>query len=66
MQEKGWTVTYYPWEDMEGKPRVVGRFKTTEEKDKFLDKIYAKDSGWTGEELSTLSIINDYNYLLPV
>ena len=21
--EKGWTVTYIPWEDMEGRPRAV-------------------------------------------
>ena len=64
--EKGWTIVFYPWDDMEGKPRVAGRFKTTEEKNKFLDKIYSKDSGWMEEELSTISAINDYNYSLPV
>ena len=32
IEEKGWTVTYIPWEDIEGKPRVAGRFKTTKEK----------------------------------
>ena len=64
-EEKGWTITYYPWEDMEGKPRVVGRFKTTKEKDEFLEKIYKPDSGWMEEELMTLGIHNDYNYVLP-
>lgn len=65
MDEKGWTVAFFPWEDMEGKLRVAGRFKTTEEKDKFLEKIYSEDSGWMEEELETISVINDYNYLLP-
>lgn len=65
MNENGWTIVYYPWEDDEGKPRVAGRFKTTEEKDKFLEKIYKPDSGWLPEELSTVSPINDYNYMLP-
>ena len=32
IEEKWWTVTYIPWEDIEGKPRVAGRFKTTKEK----------------------------------
>ena len=50
---------------MEGKPRVVGRFETTKEKDEFLEKIYKSDSGWMEEELMTLGIHNDYNYVLP-
>ena len=62
--DKGWTIIYYPWGDMEGKPRVAGRVKTTEEKDMFLEKIYKYDSGWLEEELSTISAINDYNYIL--
>ena len=64
VEEKGWTVTYFPWEDMDGKSRVVGRFKTTKEKDDFLQKIYEPDSGWMEEELSTTCVINDYNYHL--
>jgi len=60
MEEKGWTITYIPWEDMEGKPRVAGRFKTTKEKDDFLESLYERDNGWLEEELATLSIINDY------
>lgn len=64
-EEKGWTVTYIPWEDMEGKPRVAGRFKTTREKDEFLEKIHKYGSGWTDEELSMIGIVNDYNYMLP-
>lgn len=64
-EEKGWTVTYIPWEDMEGKPRVAGRFKTTKEKDDFLDSLYEEGNGWMEEELATLGIINDYNYMLP-
>lgn len=59
MEEKGWTIVYFPWEDMEGKPRVAGRFKTTEEKNKFLDKIYSSDSGWMEEKLSIISIISN-------
>ena len=63
-EEKGWTITYIPWEDMEGKPRVEGRFKTTKEKDEFLEKIHKPNSGWLDEEFATLGIINDYNYML--
>lgn len=65
IEEKGWTVTYIPWEDMEGKPRVAGRFKTTREKDEFLEKIHKPDSGWMDEELTMIGVINDYNYMLP-
>lgn len=65
MEEKGWTITYIPWEDMEGKPRVACRFKTTKEKDDFLESLYEGGNGWMEEELATLSIINDYNYMLP-
>lgn len=64
-EEKGWTITYIPWEDMEGKPRVAGRFKTTKEKDEFLEKIHKPDSGWMDEELTMIGVINDYNYMLP-
>lgn len=66
MDQKGWTVIYYPWEDLEGKPRVIGRFKTTKEKDDFINKIHKSDSGWMEEELETVSVINDYNYHLPL
>lgn len=65
MENKGFTLVYFPWEDMEGKPRVAGRFKTEKEKNDFLQKIYEPDSGWMEEELSTVSVIDDYNYTLP-
>lgn len=65
MDGKGWTITYVPWEDLEGLPRVIGRFKTDKEKDDFLNKIYQPNSGWMDEELGSLNIINDYNYFLP-
>ena len=39
IEEKGWTVTYIPWEDIEGKPRVAGRFKATKEKMNFLERF---------------------------
>lgn len=65
MENKGFTLVYFPWEDMEGKPRVAGRYKTEKEKDDFLLKIYEPDSGWMEEELSTVSVIDDYNYTLP-
>lgn len=64
MTEKGWTITFVQWDDIEGKERVVGRFKTTKEKDEFLEKIYKPNSGWLEEEFQTLKIINDYHYML--
>lgn len=65
MMDKGFTVVYFPWDDIKGRPRVAGRFKTEKEKDAFLQKIYESDSGWMDEELSTVSVIDDYNYMLP-
>ena len=65
-EDKGWTIWYYPWDDDNGKPRVAGRFKTDEEKDKFLAEINKPDSGWLREELNTISIENDYWFMLPV
>lgn len=62
-KENGFTITYIPWEDDHGREHVIGRFKTTEEKDKFLKQIYQEDSGYTLEELSTISVIDDYNYM---
>lgn len=64
-EEKGWTITFIPWEDDNGLERVAGRFKTTKEKDEFLNKIHQPDSGWIEEELMTLGIHNDYHYILP-
>ena len=64
IEEKGYTIVYYPWDDMECKPRVAGRFKTKKEKDEYLEKIYKPGSGWLEEELKSLYIINDYNYIL--
>lgn len=64
MENKGYTVTFIPWEDMEGKERVAGRFKTEKEKDDFLKEIHKSDSGWMMEELATVCVINDYNYVL--
>lgn len=66
MEERGWTITYIPWEDDEGKARVAGRFKTTEEKDNFLKSISSPSSGWLAEELMTVAVHNDYNYILPL
>ena len=59
-EDKGWTITFYPWES--GLIRVAGRFKTTEEKDAFLNEIRKPDSGWLEEELMSIRVINDYNY----
>lgn len=64
MENKGYTVTFVPWEDMMGRERVIGRFKTEEEKDEFLKEIHSNDSGWLPEELATVCVINDYNYTL--
>lgn len=63
--ENGYTVFFIPWEDLAGKPRVLGRFKTKEEKDNYLEKIYnVEESGFTDEELQTISVVNDYNYMI--
>lgn len=64
-ESKGYTIVYYPWDDDEGKPRVAGRFKTEKEKDDYIDKIHEPGSGWLDEELAMVSVINDYNYMLP-
>lgn len=64
-EEKGWTIVYFPWDDADGKPRVARRCKTTKEKNSYLENIYNPESGWTDEELSSVTIINDYNYQLP-
>lgn len=64
MEDKGFTIVYFPWEDIEGRTRVAGRFKTEEENDDFLQKIYEPESGWMEEELSTVSVIDNYNYIL--
>lgn len=45
MSDNGYTIIFYPWEDMSGKPRVAGRFKTEKEKNDFLDEIYSEKSG---------------------
>lgn len=63
MKGSGYTIGYYDIDD--GRPRVAGRFKTEDEKDKFLSKIYQPDSGWLDEELELLFIVPDYNYALP-
>lgn len=65
LENKGWCIFYIPWDDMEGKPRVIGRFKTTEEKDQRLKEIYTNtESRFLDEELMTIQIVNDYWYML--
>ena len=65
-EEKGWTVFYFPHDadGNEGELTVAGRFKTTEEKNEFLKKVYKYDSGWTDMDLVTMASINDINYHL--
>lgn len=65
-EEKGWTVFYFPHDadGNEGELKVVGRFKTTEEKNEFLKKVYKYDSGWSDMDLVTMASINDINYHL--
>lgn len=65
IKEKGYTVVYIPWEDLDGKFKVAGRFKTKKEKDEFIDDIHKPNSGWLNEELSSIIVIKDYNYKLP-
>lgn len=60
---KGYCVWYYDYET--GKPRVAGRYRTEEEKDKKLEEISSPDSGWLPEEIATISVENDYNFMLP-
>lgn len=64
-EHKGYTLTYYSWDDGGEKPRVAGRFRTKKEKDEFLDKITQPGSGWLGEEISSICEHPDYNYILP-
>lgn len=61
--EKGWTIIFLNYDDLEGKETVAKRCKTTKEKDEFLEKIYSTNSGWLPEELQTVCSINDYNYI---
>ena len=63
VKDAGYTITYFDYDT--GKPRVADRFRTKEEVDKFLEAITADGSGWTSEEISTISLHNDYNYMLP-
>lgn len=60
---EGYTVAYVSWDD--GMLRVAGRFKTKEETDEFLHKIHRSDSGWLDEELMSVTVVNDYFYMLP-
>lgn len=62
MENKGYTVIYTRWDDCQ--EWVAGRFKTTKEKDDFLDRIRRPDSGWTPEELNSICVVNNYNYAL--
>ena len=62
-ESKGWAISYIRWDDC--KPCIAGRFKTTKDKDEFLEKIYMSGSGWTEDELYTISVHNDYNWMLP-
>lgn len=64
--EKGYTIIYVPYDDMAGKPRVWRRCDTTEEKNACLAEINSEKSGWLQEELATVSVIPDKNYMLPV
>ena len=61
-QCSGYTITFIPWEDNEGKEVVLGRCKTEEEKNDFIEKLHKIDSGLTDEELSTVSVYNSYYY----
>lgn len=63
MENKGYTITYCDWDT--GKYRVAERFKTEKEKYDFLKEINSKNSGWLDEELSTICIHYDYNFMLP-
>lgn len=61
-EKRGYTVTFVRWDDC--KECVAGRFKSKKEKDDFLKKIQMSDSGWTNDELETVSVVNDYGYIL--
>jgi hypothetical protein len=62
MNEKGWTITFIPWENLTSRERVLKRLKTTEEKDEFMKNI--SKYGLSPEERCTIRIYNDYNYIL--
>lgn len=61
-KHNGWTVTYVPLHDLFGNRQVAGRFKTEQERDRFLEKIKNYDSEWTEQELMSLDVHPGYNY----
>lgn len=61
--ESGWTAVYTDWDD--GKEKVARRFKTSKEKEEFLDNIRKPGCGFLEEEIESLYFVNDYNYMLP-
>ena len=65
-KEKGYTIVYIPYDDDFGKPRVWRRCDTEQEKNACLAEINSENSGWLPEELATVSVIPDKNYMLPV
>lgn len=60
---KGYCITYADWDTC--KLRVYKRCKTKNELDAYLHDIYSENSGWTEEELQSISIISNYNHMLP-
>ena len=62
MEGKGYTVVFIPWEDMEGREKVIGRFGYKSNKDKFIKEILSGHTGMTLEEINTVTVIDDYNY----
>lgn len=58
---KGYCITFIDLDT--GKPRVYKRCKTKNELNAYLHDIYSENSGWTEEELQTISIISNYNHM---
>lgn len=57
----GYTITFCSCDT--GREKVAKRCKTEEEKVRFLQDIRKPRSGWTEDELESVCVIPDYNYI---
>lgn len=61
----GYTVIYFPNGDPNSIPVIAGRFKTTKEKDIFLEKLVSEKSKLKESEKRMIIVVNDYDYKIP-
>lgn len=60
----GYSVLFTRSDD--GKTMVARRFDTRKEVDDYLEEINKPGSGWFPEELESLSIVPDKNWILKI